>query len=183
MISCSHSKRALENFASALVFFSSSPRPHECAVDIAELSYMPGVSVRDFELQAADHKASETWANKFKSLDEDLERLARQPPKLTSQHKWAEMKKLQPADQLILKTWNALPVTYQTLQRVNIDVLTMLGSTCACEQGFSQLKNIKTNLRSRLTDRSLNACMKHNLTTYQPDHKSISKTMQHQQSH
>uniref|UniRef100_A0A3P8XHL5 HAT C-terminal dimerisation domain-containing protein n=1 Tax=Esox lucius TaxID=8010 RepID=A0A3P8XHL5_ESOLU len=90
------------------------------------------------------------------------------------EHKWTEMKNLQPEDQLILKTWNELPVTYHTMQRVNIAVLTMFGSTHACEQSFSHMRNIKTNLRSRLTDGSLNACMKLNLTTYEPDY---SKTM------
>ncbi|XP_029461803.1 protein FAM200B [Rhinatrema bivittatum] len=157
--------------------------PHECTVDNADLSYIPGASVRDFELQAADLKASDMWVNKFKSLNEDLETLARQQAELASKHKWGEMKKLQPADQLIIKTWNSLPVTYHTLQRVSIAVLTMFGSTYACEQSFSHLKNIKTNLRSRLTDGTLNACMKLNLTTYQPDYKAISKTMQHQKSH
>uniref|UniRef100_A0A3B3Y521 SPIN-DOC-like zinc-finger domain-containing protein n=1 Tax=Poecilia mexicana TaxID=48701 RepID=A0A3B3Y521_9TELE len=82
-----------------------------------------------------------------------------------------QMKKLQPEDQLIVKTWNALPVTYDTLKRVSIAVLTMFGSTYSCEQSFSHLKNIKSNLRSRLTDESLNACMKLNLTKYQPDYK------------
>uniref|UniRef100_A0A3B5AE07 DUF4371 domain-containing protein n=1 Tax=Stegastes partitus TaxID=144197 RepID=A0A3B5AE07_9TELE len=42
-----------------------------------------------------------------------------------------------------------LPVTYHTLQRVSIAVLAMFGSTYACEQSFSHLKNIKPNLRSR----------------------------------
>uniref|UniRef100_A0A3Q4N3W6 HAT C-terminal dimerisation domain-containing protein n=1 Tax=Neolamprologus brichardi TaxID=32507 RepID=A0A3Q4N3W6_NEOBR len=74
-------------------------------------------------------------------------------------------------------------ITYHTLQRVSIAVLIMFGSTYACEQLFSHLKNIKTNLRSRLTNGSLNACMKLNLTTYQPDYKAISKPMQRQKSH
>ncbi|KAL6476460.1 hypothetical protein MHYP_G00149590 [Metynnis hypsauchen] len=163
--------------------FKFITHPHECAVDSTDLSYIPGVSVRDFELQAANLKASDMWVNKFKSLNEDLERLARQKAELASKRKWGEMKKLQPKDQLIDKTWNVLPVTYHTLQRVSVAVLTMFGSTYACEQSFSHLKNIKTNLRSRLTDGSLNACMKLNLTTYQPDYKAISKTMQHQKSH
>uniref|UniRef100_A0A3Q0RY82 HAT C-terminal dimerisation domain-containing protein n=1 Tax=Amphilophus citrinellus TaxID=61819 RepID=A0A3Q0RY82_AMPCI len=153
---------------SALVSLSSSPIH---------------TTVQDFELQVADMKASDMWVNKFKSLNEDLERLARQQAELASKHKWGEMKKLQPADQLIVKTWKALPVTYHTLQHVSIAVLTVFGSTCACEQSFSHLKNIKTNLRSHLMDGSLNACMKLNLTTYQPDYKAISKTMQHQKSH
>ena len=85
--------------------------PHECGVDKADLSYIPGVSIRDFEIEVADLKASDMWMDKFKSLNEDLERLARQQAELASKHKWTEMKKLQPADQLIFKTWNALPVT------------------------------------------------------------------------
>ncbi|XP_068101524.1 protein FAM200C-like [Hyperolius riggenbachi] len=163
--------------------FKFITHPLECAVDSTDLSYIPGVSVRDFELQAADLKASDVWVNKFKTLNEDLERLACQQAELASKHKWAEMRKLEHADHLILKTWNALPITYHTLQRVSIAVLTMFGSTYACEQSFSHLKHIKSNLRSRLTDGSLNACMKLCLTTYQPDYKAISKTMQLQKSH
>ena len=132
--------------------FKFITHPHECAVDKDYLSYIPGVSMRDFELEVADLKASDMWVSKFKSLNEDLEKLARQQAELASQHKWIEMKKLQPTDQLIVKTWNALPVTYHTLQRVSIAVLTMFGSTYTCEQSFSRLKNIKTNLRSRLTE-------------------------------
>ncbi|XP_029448261.1 protein FAM200A-like isoform X1 [Rhinatrema bivittatum] len=176
-------KARFEELRERTRLFKFITHPLECAVDSTDLSYIPGVSVRDFELQAADLKASDMWVNKFKSLNEDLERLARQQAELASKHKWGEMKKLQPADQLIVKTWNALPVTYHTLQRVSVAVLTMFGSTYACEQSFSHLKNIKTNLRSRLTDGSLNACMKLNLTTYQPDYKAISRTMQHQKSH
>uniref|UniRef100_A0A3P9HEH3 DUF4371 domain-containing protein n=1 Tax=Oryzias latipes TaxID=8090 RepID=A0A3P9HEH3_ORYLA len=144
-------------FRERTYLFNFITHPHECAVDSTDLSYIPGVSVRDFELQAADLKASDLWVNKFKSLNEDLERLERQQAELASQHKWEEKKKLL--------------------------LLTMFGSTNACEQSFSHLKNIKTNLGSRLTDGSLNACMKLNLTSYQPDYKTISKTMQHQTSH
>uniref|UniRef100_A0A8C5H083 HAT C-terminal dimerisation domain-containing protein n=1 Tax=Gouania willdenowi TaxID=441366 RepID=A0A8C5H083_GOUWI len=145
--------------------------------------YIPDVSLRDFEAEVADLKASDMWVNKFKSMNDDLERIARQKAELASKHMWTEMKKLQPEDQLIIKTWNALPVTYDTLKPVSIAVLTMFGSTYSCDQSFSHLKNIKSNLRSRLTDESLNACMKLNLTKYQPDYKAINKSMQHQKSH
>ncbi|KAJ8393280.1 hypothetical protein AAFF_G00061810 [Aldrovandia affinis] len=110
------------------------------------------------------------WVSKFKPRNGELERLARQQAELASEHKWTEMKKLQPEDQLILKTWNELPITYHTMQHVSFAVLTMFGFTYACEQSFSHLKKI-------------NACMKLNLTTYEPDYKAISKTMQHQKSH
>uniref|UniRef100_A0A671LGH7 Uncharacterized protein n=1 Tax=Sinocyclocheilus anshuiensis TaxID=1608454 RepID=A0A671LGH7_9TELE len=61
--------------------------------------------------------------------------------------------------------------------------LTMFGSTYTCEQSFSHMNNIKSNQRSVLTDESLNACMKLNSTTYEPDYKAISKKMQSQKSH
>ncbi|XP_076810295.1 general transcription factor II-I repeat domain-containing protein 2B-like [Clavelina lepadiformis] len=176
-------KAIKDAFKERTYLFKFITHPHECAVDEVDLSYIPGVSVRDFELEVADLKASEIWVNKFKSMNDDLEKLARQQAELASNHKWTEMKKLQPVDQLIVKVWNELPVTYHTLQRVCTAVMTMFGSTYACEQSFSHLKNIKTNLRSRLTDGSLNACMKLNLTKYQPDYKAISNTMQHQKTH
>uniref|UniRef100_A0A3B3C4Y6 HAT C-terminal dimerisation domain-containing protein n=1 Tax=Oryzias melastigma TaxID=30732 RepID=A0A3B3C4Y6_ORYME len=153
--------------------FKFITHPIECSLNAVDLSYIPGVSIRDFEAEVADLKASDMWGNN----------IARQKAELASKHMWTEMKKLPPEDQLIIKAWNALPVTYHTLQRVSIAVLTMFGSTYACEQSFSHLKNIKSNLRSRLTDESLNACMKLNLTKYQPDYKAISKFMQHQKSH
>uniref|UniRef100_A0A3P9I4J9 Uncharacterized protein n=1 Tax=Oryzias latipes TaxID=8090 RepID=A0A3P9I4J9_ORYLA len=111
-----HSKHASENLA----FLSSSPIQ-------TDLRYIPGVSIREFELRAADLKASDIWVKKFESLNEDLEILARQQAELASKHKWEEMKKRQPARQLIVKTWNALPVTYHTLQLTSIAVLTMFG--------------------------------------------------------
>ena len=152
-------------------------------MDKIDLTCIPGVSIGDFELEVADLKASDMWTSKFKTLNGELESLARQRAELAREHKWTEIKNLQLEDQLILKTWNKLPVTYHTMQRVSIAVLTMFGSTYACEQSFSHMRNIKSNLRSRLTDGSLNACMKLNLTTYEPDYKAISKTMQHQKSH
>ncbi|KAJ3592976.1 hypothetical protein NHX12_005314 [Muraenolepis orangiensis] len=101
--------------------FKFITHPNECSLNTADLNYIPGVSVRDFEAEVADLKASDMWVNKFKSLNEDLERITRQKAELASKHMWTEMKKLQPEDQLILKTWNALPVTYHTLQRKKTD--------------------------------------------------------------
>uniref|UniRef100_H2ZVI5 HAT C-terminal dimerisation domain-containing protein n=1 Tax=Latimeria chalumnae TaxID=7897 RepID=H2ZVI5_LATCH len=93
------------------------------------------------------------------------------------------MKKLECEDNLILQSWNELPLTYGTMQNVSFALLTMFGSTYMCEQAFSHLNHIKNNLRSRLTEDSLNACMKLNLTTYELDFKEIHKTMQQQKSH
>ncbi|CAM4608579.1 unnamed protein product [Leuciscus chuanchicus] len=157
--------------------------PHVCTVDAQNLSVIPGISIGDFELEAAELKVSEMWVSKFVTLNSELESLARQWAELAKQHKWADMTKLQREDNHILKTWNELPATFSTMHRVSVAVLTMFGSTYACEQSFSHLNNIKNNLRSRLTDESLNACMKLHLTSYDPNYKALSKNMQQQKSH
>jgi len=133
-------KARFEVFCERTCLFKFITHPHECAVDEVDLSYIPGVSIRYFELEVADLKASDMWVNKFKSLTKDLEIFARQQAELVSKHRCTEMKNLQPADQLVVNTWNTLPVTYHTLQRVCIAVSTIFGSTYACEQSFSHLK-------------------------------------------
>ncbi|KAJ3587490.1 hypothetical protein NHX12_011087 [Muraenolepis orangiensis] len=124
--------------------FKFITHPNECSLNTADLNYIPGVSVRDFEAEVADLKASDMWVNKFKSLNEDLERITRQKAELASKHMWTEMKKLQPEDQLILKTWNALPVTYHTLQRfdyccyvtdVKVNIISRISSSHQSGQG------------------------------------------------
>ncbi|XP_033848211.3 protein FAM200C-like [Acipenser ruthenus] len=152
--------------------FKVTTHPHVCTVDAQNLSVIPGISIGDFELEAAELKVSDMWVSKFFTLNSELESLARQRAELAKQHKWADMRKLQHKDNLILKTWNELPATFSTLHRVSVAVLTMFGSTYTCEQSFSHLNNIKTNLRSRLTDESLNACMKLNLTSLRPQLQS-----------
>ncbi|CAB4060483.1 ROBO2 [Lepeophtheirus salmonis] len=52
--------------------------PHECEVDYADLRYIPGVSIRRFELKISDLQVSYMWVNKFKLLIEDLDSLAGQ---------------------------------------------------------------------------------------------------------
>ena len=49
---------------------------HTYGVNEVDLSHIPGVSIRNFELKAADLKVSNEWVNKFKSLNEHLEILA-----------------------------------------------------------------------------------------------------------
>uniref|UniRef100_A0A4W6C6Q1 SPIN-DOC-like zinc-finger domain-containing protein n=1 Tax=Lates calcarifer TaxID=8187 RepID=A0A4W6C6Q1_LATCA len=55
--------------------FKFITHPNKCSLNTANLSYILGVSVRDFEAEVADLKASDMWVNKFKSLNEDLERI------------------------------------------------------------------------------------------------------------
>ena len=64
--------------------FKYITHPHKSAADSADQSRILGVSVRDFELQAAELKASDMWVNKFKSLNKHLEILARRQAELAS---------------------------------------------------------------------------------------------------
>lgn len=94
-------KVCLGQFCERTHLFEFITHPHKWTVDKADLNYIPGVSMRDFEVEIADVKASDIWVNKFKSLNEDFKRLAQQQIALVSKHKWTEMKKTstwRPAD-------------------------------------------------------------------------------------
>ena len=116
----------LQSFKARFVEFRERTRlfkfiihPHECAVDKADLSYIPDVSIKDFEVEVADLKASDMWVIKFKSLNEDLEELARQQAELSSKHKWTEMK----------KTSIRRPADFKNLERAS----SRISHTAACE--------------------------------------------------
>ena len=47
--------------------FKFITHPHECAVDEAHLTCIPGVSISDFEMEVADLTSSDMWVGKFKS--------------------------------------------------------------------------------------------------------------------
>ena len=79
---------------------------------ISELELNQYSKYNQFHATAKLSQASTSKLNRLKSLNEDLERLGRQQEELASKHKLTEMK-FPPADQLIVKTWNMLPVTYQ----------------------------------------------------------------------
>ena len=82
--------------------------PHESGVQEDDLSFIPGICYRDFELELADLQVSDMWTKKFKLLNTDLEKPASQQAVLAMQHKWTELEKLQTEDQLISSTWNAI---------------------------------------------------------------------------
>ena len=67
------------------------------------MSCIPGVSIGDFEMEVADLTSSDIWVGKFKSLNDQLEGIARQRAQLASEHKWTDMGKLPSEDELILK--------------------------------------------------------------------------------
>ena len=67
------------------------------------MSCIPGVSIGDFEMEVADLTSSDIWVGKFKSLNDQLEGIARQRAQLASEHKWTDKRKLPSEEELILK--------------------------------------------------------------------------------
>ena len=72
--------------------------------------------------------------------------------------------------------WVSCPEDYGTLKTLAMYVLTMFGSTYTCEAAFSKMNSIKTYERNRLSNQSLEDCLRISLTAVKPDvKKSVSE--------
>lgn len=69
--------------------------------------------------------------------------------------------------------WVACPQEYKTLKTLAMYVLTMFGSTYTCEAAFSKINSIKTHERNRLSNQSLEDCLRISLTAVKPDVKKM----------
>lgn len=121
--------------------------------------------------------------SKFKSLTADLENVARQKAILAQEHKWSDIENIPKTDKLVFETWNAIPDTYMNMKKYAFGVLSIFGSTYLCEQVFSSMNYIKSKYRSRLTDDSLQSCVKIKVTSYSPNIEKICSDVQTQKSH
>ncbi|XP_027132767.1 general transcription factor II-I repeat domain-containing protein 2A [Larimichthys crocea] len=142
-----------------------------------------GVSQPDLELELADIADKDMWVSKFKRLTYDLKDVARQKATLAQNHKWSDIENLPRPDKLVFETWNAIPDTYMNMKKYAFGVLSIFGSTYACEQLFSTMNYIKNKHRSRLADDSLQSCVKMKVTSYSPDLQTLSAEVQEQKSH
>ncbi|KAK9513127.1 hypothetical protein VZT92_018660 [Zoarces viviparus] len=147
------------------------------------MSAFPGVSQPDLEIELADIADKDLWMSKFKSLTADLEDVARQKAVLAREHKWSDIENLPKPDKLVFETWNAIPDTYMNMKTYAFGVLSIFGSTYLCEQIFSSMNYIKSKYRSRLTDDSLQSCLKLKVTSYSPDIEKLCSDVQKQKSH
>ncbi|CAG4958801.1 unnamed protein product [Colias eurytheme] len=87
------------------------------------------------------------------------------------------------ANNKILETWNALPETFNCLEKLAHAILTVFSSTYACESLFSEMNNIKDSVRNRLTDESSSACILLKVTSYNHNISQLSSNLQQQKSH
>ncbi|KAK1890175.1 hypothetical protein KUDE01_014847 [Dissostichus eleginoides] len=136
--------------------------PLDIDPSMLNMSPFTGVSLPDLEIELADIAHKELWVSKFKRLTADLEDVARQKAILAREHKWSDMEILPKPDKLVFETWNAIPDTYMNMKNMNY---------------------IKSKYRSRLTDDSLQSCVKIKVTIYSPDIEKLSSDVQKQKSH
>ncbi|GBN73013.1 hypothetical protein AVEN_72948-1 [Araneus ventricosus] len=100
-----------------------------------------------------------------------------------AQHKWTSLKEIPRVEALIFGAWNSLPECYNEVKKWAYGVLTMFGSTYSFEQAFSCKNVIKSKVRSQLTNKNLESCLKLKITSYKPDLIKPSKGTQIQCSH
>ena len=72
------------------------------------------------------------------------------------------------SDDEILKVLNSLPNNFKSMKALGMAILTLFGSSYACEQLFSTLNYIKSDTRNRLTDDLSAACVALKVTEYEP---------------
>ena len=142
-----------------------------------------GISQPHLELELADIADKDMWVSKFIRLADDLEDVARQKATLAQNHKWSDIENLPRPDKLVFETWNAIPDTYMNMKKYAFGVLSIFGSTYACEQLFSTMNYIKNQHRSGLTDDSLRSCVKIKVTSYSPNLQRQCAEVQKQKSH
>lgn len=150
---------------------------------LLNMTAFTAISQPDLEMELADILDKDVWVSKFKCLTVSLEDVARQKAILAQTHKWSDIEKLPRPDKLVFETWNALPDTYINMKRYAFGVLSIFGSTYLCEQMFSCMNSIKNKHRSRLTQDSLQSCVKLKVSAYSPDLRQLCSEVQQQKSH
>ncbi|GBM17479.1 hypothetical protein AVEN_193772-1 [Araneus ventricosus] len=128
-------------------------------------------------------KTKDLWSGKFTELKSKMEELEVQKCMHITQQKWTDLKEILRVEALIFGAWYSLPECYSEVKKLAYGVLTIFGSTYSCEQAFSCMNIIKSKVRSQLTNKNLESCLKLKTTGYKPDLIKLLKGMQSQCSH
>lgn len=152
-------------------------------IDPSLLKTFPGIDLAELEMEMADIADKEMWVAKFERLTAELEDVGRQKASAAQSHKWSDIESLPTPEKLVFETWKALPDSYGNMKKYAFAVLSMFGSTYLCEQIFSNMNYIKSKYRTRLTDESLQSCVKIKVTNYMPDVEKLSSDVRKHKSH
>ncbi|GBM68404.1 hypothetical protein AVEN_131708-1 [Araneus ventricosus] len=131
-------------------------------------------------MQLLDLKTQDLWNGKFTELKSKLEELEVQKCMHIAQHKWAALIEILRVEALIFGAWNSLPECYSAVKKLAYGVLTIFGSTYSCDQAFSCMNIMKSKVRSQLTNKNKESCLKLKTTSYKSDLIKLSKGIQSQ---
>ncbi|XP_048344612.1 general transcription factor II-I repeat domain-containing protein 2A-like [Sphaerodactylus townsendi] len=146
--------------------------PDKARFEELDLSCLHWLDLGNLEMELLEFQKSSIWKNKFYDLRETLEKIERMTEESTVS-----------SENEILKVWNSLPNKFKSMKALGIALLTLFGSSYACEQLFSALNYIKSDTRNRLTDDLNAACVALKLTKYEPRLDKLSACIEQQKSH
>jgi hypothetical protein len=84
---------------------------------------------------------------------------------------------------LILEQRNSLPQTFSAMKKLATALLTLFGSSYACEQLFSAMNFVKSTVRNRLGSDLSASCVLLKTTCYEPNINGMANKIQQQISH
>ncbi|GBO13691.1 hypothetical protein AVEN_141058-1 [Araneus ventricosus] len=135
-----------------------------------------GIDAGSLQMQLLDLKTKDLRSGKFTELKSKFRNAC-------TSRSTSGLKEIPRVAALIFGAWNSLPECYSEVKKLAYGVLTIFGSTYSCEQAFSSLNIVKSKVRSQLTNKNLESCLKLKTTSYKPDLIKLSKGMQSQCSH
>lgn len=145
--------------------------PHNIKFDVLELSFFKWLSIENLEMELIEFQGSNIWRNKCINLNNELE------------NNHSEIGRNVKSENVILNEWKSLPNSFASMKKLALSILTMFGSTYACEQLFSSMNFIKSTVRNRLGTDLSEACVQLKSTSYSPRIDSLVNKMQQQISH
>ncbi|CAH2324767.1 general transcription factor II-I repeat domain-containing 2A-like [Pelobates cultripes] len=158
---------AKENFSNRFLQFRKMETtlyfltsPDKAKYEELDISCLLWLDLENLEMELLDFQESSIWKNKFYALRATLEKIECEGMTTDSTVGSSENE--------ILKVWNSLPNNFKSMKALGIALLSLFGSSYACEQLFSALNYIKSDTRNRLTDELSAACVALKLTEYEP---------------
>ncbi|KAM4694271.1 general transcription factor II-I repeat domain-containing protein 2A-like [Discoglossus pictus] len=173
---------AKENFSNRFLQFRKMETtlyfltsPDKAKYEELDISCLHWLDLENLEMELLEFQESSIWKNKFYALRATLEKIECEGMTTDSTVGSSENE--------ILKVWNSLPNNFKSMKALGMALLSLFGSSYACEQLFSALNYIKSDTRNRLTDELSAACVALKLTEYEPRFDKCAACIQQQKSH
>ncbi|XP_013919890.1 PREDICTED: general transcription factor II-I repeat domain-containing protein 2-like [Thamnophis sirtalis] len=114
--------------------------PDKAKFEELDLSCLHWLDLGNLEMELLEFQESSIWKNKFYDLRETLEKIEGMAKDSTVS-----------SENEILKVWNFLPSSFKSMKALGIALLTLFGSSYACEQLFdSKMKSLKCGILGQI---------------------------------